>query len=492
MVKLVAHLSTGPGTTPTMQASNPDPIAPKLSFWTKLAYGAGDTGPAMTANVLAIYLLVFLTNVAGMSAGLAGLTLGVGKIWDAVNDPMVGVLSDRSKHRWGRRLPWLFWGAIPFAVTFLMQWVVPFKNEWWLFGFYVLASVLFNSFYTVVNLPYTAMTAELTQDYDERTSLSSFRFMFSIGGSIVALVIALLIFNVMGKDSPERFLVLAIVIAVISVATLYWCVFGTKRRVLAMEKLRLAGSAEPELPFRQQVSIALGNRPFLFVIGLYLCSWFAVQNTVAFMPFFAKNYMGLDDNGYTIVLIAVQMTAFLMLGVWRSLAARVGKARVYIMGNALWMIAEIGLFTLKPGQTEMFYALGVVIGMGVSTAYLIPWSMIPDVVELDELKTGQRREGVFYSFMVFLQKLVLAAALAIVGQTLQAAGFISQQAGQPEPEQPMAALDAIRWMVGPLPALVLAIGIALAYFYPITKEKHAEILLQLAERKRQAQNDNPM
>jgi glycoside/pentoside/hexuronide:cation symporter, GPH family len=473
-----------------MQDSSPAPID-KISFWTKLAYGAGDTGPAMTANILAICLLVFLTNVAGMSAGLAGLTLGVGKIWDAVNDPMVGVLSDRSKHRWGRRLPWLFWGAIPFGLTFLMQWVVPFKNEWWLFSFYVLVSVLFNSFYTVVNLPYTAMTAELTQDYDERTSLSSFRFMFSIGGSIVSLLIARQIFKWM-PNAPERYLILALVISVISAATLYWCVWGTKQRVLVVERLRLANPVEPELPFRQQVSIALSNRPFLFVIGLYLCSWFALQNTVAFIPFFVKNYLMLSEETYFSVLIAVQVTAFLMLSVWRLVAVRVGKAAVYMMGNALWVIAELGLLMLKPGQSGLenvrlnwtLYALGVVIGMGVSTAYLIPWSMIPDVIELDELKTGQRREGVFYSFMVLLQKLVLAAALAIVGQTLQAAGFLSQMAGQPEPVQPPAALDAIRWMVGPLPALVLAIGIALAYFYPITKEKHAEILLQLAERKR--------
>jgi glycoside/pentoside/hexuronide:cation symporter, GPH family len=147
------------------------------------------------------------------------------------------------------------------------------------------------------------------------------------------------------------------------------------------------------------------------------------------------------------------------------------------------MMAEIGLFLLRPGQTGLLYALGVVIGMGVSTAYLIPWSMIPDVIELDELRTGQRREGVFYSFMVLLQKLVLAAALAIVGQTLQLAGFVSQTAGQPEPIQPQGALDAIRVMVGPLPAIVLGLGIALAYFYPITKEKHAEIVRQLAERR---------
>ncbi|MFM2429288.1 MAG: hypothetical protein RLZZ511_501 [Cyanobacteriota bacterium] len=466
-----------------MTAESPDILDRKLSFWTKLAYGAGDTGPAMTANVLAIYLLVFLTQVAGMSAGLAGLTLGVGKVWDAVNDPLVGVMSDRSAHRWGRRLPWLFWGAIPFGLTFLMQWVVPFQNQWWLFGFYVLASVLFNSFYTVVNLPYTAMTAELTQDYDERTSLSSFRFMFSIGGSIVSLVIALVIFGAV-KDPATQYLTLGGVVAVIAVATLGWCVWGTKRRAIAVERRRLATPQEAELPLKQQVAIALQNKPFLFVIGLYLCSWFAVQNTVAFIPFYAKNYMGLDNQAYTLVLIAVQVTALLMLGVWRSLSVRLGKQMVYMIGSGLWMVAEIGLFLLRPGQTGWLYALGVVIGMGVSTAYLIPWSMIPDVIELDELRTGQRREGVFYSFMVLLQKLVLAAALAIVGQTLQLAGFVSQTAGQPEPIQPQGALDAIRVMVGPLPAIVLGIGIALAYFYPITKEKHAEIVRQLAERRR--------
>lgn len=465
---------------------------PKLSFWTKLAYGAGDTGPAMTANLLAIYLLVFLTNVAGMSAGLAGLTLGVGKVWDAINDPMVGVLSDRSRHRWGRRLPWLYWGAIPFGLIFLLQWIVPFKNEWLLFGFYVVASVLFNSFYTIVNLPYTAMTAELTQDYNERTSLSSFRFMFSIGGSVISLIIALVVFGIV-PDPASKYFVLASVISVISVATLSWCVWGTKRRAVTIEKLRLAGPVEPELPLGQQVSIALSNKPFLFVIGLYLCSWFAVQNTVAFIPFFAKNYMGLNDQAYTLVLIAVQVTALLMLPFWRGVSERAGKKVVYMLGSGLWMIAEVGLFLLKPGQTGLLYALGVVIGMGVSTAYLIPWSMIPDVIELDELKTGQRREGVFYSFMVLMQKMILAAALAIVGWTLDQAGFISQVAGQPEPLQPPAALDAIRWMVGPLPAVVLAIGICLAWFYPITQEVHEAVVLQLEERKRSrnaAQNND--
>jgi GPH family glycoside/pentoside/hexuronide:cation symporter len=123
-------------------------------------------------------------------------------------------------------------------------------------------------------------------------------------------------------------------------------------------------------------------------------------------------------------------------------------------------------------------------GVGVSTAYLVPWSMLPDVIELDELQTGQRREGVFYAFMVFLQKLGLALALWLVGIALEFAGYVASQPGQAIPEQPASALLAIRLSIGPLPTAALIAGLVLAYFYPITREIHAEILLKLDERKR--------
>jgi GPH family glycoside/pentoside/hexuronide:cation symporter len=172
----------------------------KLSLATKLAYGAGDLGPAITANIGVFFALFFFTNVAGLGAGLAGSILMIGKIWDAINDPMVGVLSDRTKHPSGRRLPWMLYGAIPFGITFFLQWIVPHfsndktANSWSLFWYYVIIAIVFNTFYTVVNLPYTALTPELTQDYNERTSLNSFRFSFSIGGSILSLILAQLIF----------------------------------------------------------------------------------------------------------------------------------------------------------------------------------------------------------------------------------------------------------------------------------------------------------
>lgn len=130
------------------------------------------------------------------------------------------------------------------------------------------------------------------------------------------------------------------------------------------------------------------------------------------------------------------------------------------------------------------YVLAVMAGFGVSTAYLIPWSMMPDVIELDELTTGQRREGIFYGFMVLLQKFGLALGLFLVGIALEWSGFKETIAGQAIPEQPASALNAIRVAIGPLPTLCLIFGLILAYFYPITREVHAEILLKLKQRQR--------
>ncbi|MEH2438592.1 MAG: MFS transporter [Nostoc sp.] len=468
--------------------SQRNPLTEKLDLKTKLAYGAGDLGPAITANISVFYLLIFFTSIAGIPAGLAGTILMIGKIWDGVNDPLVGFLTDKTKsRRWGRRLPWMFYGAIPFGIFFFLQWTVPqfsanhSENIWPLFWYYVAIGIISQSFYTVVNLPYTAMTPELTQDYDERTSLNSFRFTFSIGGSILSLILALIIF-IKIADRQQAYLVLAAVCTVISILGLYWCVFGVRDRILAFEAKRILAEEPASLPFGEQLKIVFSNRPFLFVIGIYLFSWLGVQITASTIPYFVVNCMALKESDVPTVLIAVQATALLMLFVWGELSKKVGKKVVYFLGMSLWIIAAAGLFFLKPGQIVLMYVMAVMAGIGVSTAYLIPWSMMPDVIELDELQTGQRREGIFYGFMVLLQKFGLALGLFLVGNALQVSGFKESVAGSPLPIQPESALFAIRIAVGPIPTVCLLCGLFLTYFYPITREMHAEIMLKLKER----------
>ena len=536
----------------------------KLNFTTKLAYGSGDMGPAIAANVLAFFLLYFFTNVAGLPAGLAGSILAIGKIGDAINDPIAGILSDRTRTRWGRRIPWMLFGAIPFGIFFFLQWIVPKfsddpgTNNWGLFIYYIAIATLFNLAYTAVNLPYTALTPELTQDYNERTSLNSFRFAFSIGGSILSLVLATIIFAAYPDDPRRQYLVLGIVSSLISIIALLWCTFRIQERgaspilqqqgkkilgfilsavgtaaiaygisqIITSEGISVIGivgilfglqfigfgltlilakneahlnsteaiaarniaSTVPTIPLKEQLKVAFANKAFLYVIGIYLCSWMGVQLTASILIYYVVSWMGMEEAAFPIVAIAVQGTALVMLFFWKSVSEKLGKKVVYYLGMVVWIVAQAALFLIQPGQITLLYVGAVMAGFGVSVAYLIPWSMIPDVIELDELNTGQRREGIFYSFMVLLQKIGLALAIFLVGQALEWSGFVARIPGEPIPVQPDSALLAIRIAIAPLPTVFLIVGLVLTYFYPITKEVHADIRMQLKARKEEQIN----
>jgi glycoside/pentoside/hexuronide:cation symporter, GPH family len=471
------------------------PPIEKMTFGTKLAYGSGDIGGAIVGILLLSYLSPFFTDVAHLAPGLAGATQLVVRVWDACIDPFIGILSDRGnvfgpkiRSQWGRRYPWMLFAAIPFGLLFVCQWLIPFPetNQWGLFAFYTLVSMLLGTFFTMYSLPYTALTAELTEDYNERTSLSSFRFTFSLGASIFALLIARTVFQTV-KAPAQQYLTIGIICAIISVGPIFYCVWGTRARAELVGRYQAARVDETaSMPLKDQLRSVFTNRPFLFVVGIYLCSWFSLQLTAAIIPYFAVSWMGLPQADSPLIILAVQGTALGMLSVWSRISEKVGKKAVYFMGSGFWMISQAGLFLLQPGQNAALYFLAVLAGLGVSTAYLVPWSMLPDVIELDELETGQRREGLFYSFMVFLQKICLGVALAVILQSLEWTGYIHPTDAVAAPVQPPAVLLAIRFAIGPIPTISLIGGVILAYFYPITREKHQQVLLQLAERRRRS------
>jgi glycoside/pentoside/hexuronide:cation symporter, GPH family len=478
---------------PPAETAKLPPIEP-MTFSTKLAYGAGDTGGAVIGILLLSYLSPFFTDVAHLAPGLAGITQLIVRVWDACLDPFIGIMSDRGnlfgakiKAQWGRRYPWMLLAAVPFGLLFICQWLIPFPetNQWGLFGFYTLVSMFLGTFFTMYSLPYTALTAELTEDYNERTSLNSFRFTFSLGGSIVALLIARTVFERV-KDPAQQYLTIGIICAIISVVPIFYCVWGTQARAKLVNQYQSARSENPDpAPLIDQLRSVFTNRAFMCVVGIYLCSWFSLQLTAAIIPYFAVSWMGLKQADSPLIILAVQGTALAMLSVWNKISQKVGKKAVYFMGTGFWMISQAGLFLLQPGQNVMLYVLAILAGLGVSTAYLVPWSMLPDVIELDELETGQRREGLFYSFMVFLQKICLGVALAVILQSLEWTGYLHPTDLVPTPVQPPAVLMAIRLAIGPIPTISLIGGLILAYFYPITRERHQQILLQLAERRRE-------
>jgi len=457
----------------------PAPDRRSFSLAAKLAFGAGDFGPGMTANLLAFSFLIFLTTTAGLSPAAAGSVLAIGRVWDAVNDPLIGYLSDRSQSRWGRRYPWIALGAVPFGLTFFLTWIVPdWASGSARFWYYVVISLVFQVFYTVVNLPYTTLTAELTQDYDERTELTAFRLGASLLGAISALALGLLVSHWV-SEPRQQYLVLAGLCSVLSVLPLFWCVLGTyptARRRGALQPRDQAPDS-PTLSFPQQVRLVLRNRAFLFVVGIYLFAWLALQMTASIIPFYATFWMGLES--YFLAALLVQGSAIVMMYGINRLSQRWGKQEAFTLGLGSWIIAQAALFFIQPGQTAALYLLCVVVSFGVAAAYVVPWAMLPDVIELDELQTGQRREGMFYAFMTLLQKVGLALGLLVVGFALEYSGFSSAAS-----EQPASALLAIRIFIGPVPMVLLILALILARFYPITRQVHQEILVRLGTRQR--------
>ncbi|MCS7059565.1 MAG: MFS transporter [Anaerolineae bacterium] len=460
--------------------SAPSAATEKVPFLTKLAFGAGDVGPAVATAIMSFFLLYFLTDVARLNPAAAGLILLLNKIWDSVNDPLVGMVSDRLRTRWGRRRPWFLFGAIPFGLTFLLLFLVPPFDDTGKFAYYLVVSLMLDLAFTVVNVPYTALTAELTRDYDERTSLNQYRFAFSIGSGLIAAVAHPIIVNAVQPAAGVQtaYAVSALVWAVVATVPFFFAFWGTYERHTVEE--------EAPMPILQALRFTFANRAFRYVTAIYLASWLVVQ-TVSTIVVYYLTYWLRQPELTAPVILAVQGSALIWLFIWTRVSRRVGKKGVYFRGMGFWIAVSFALFVVQPDWPAWtIILLGALAGVGVATAYLVPWAMLPDVIELDELQTGRRREGAFYGFFVLLQKLGLAVGLFLVSQVLAWSGYITPPANATTPiVQPDSALLAIRWMIGPAPAIVLLIGMGLVWRFPITKAQHEQTLAELQKRRGQ-------
>ena len=206
-------------------------MAEKLSRKTKIIYGAGDLGFSLTSTIVGAYFLFFLMDVVHLKPALAGIAILIGKTWDYVNDPLIGHISDRTRSRWGRRRPFLLFGAIPFALAFMLMWYIPpFKSDVALVAYYAVAYVVFDAAATFVYMPYFALTPELTEDYDERTSLTSYRMFFSIFGSLLAFTLPLMIVGTFTPENASRVLLMAVFFGGMSALPLWLVFFNTDRK----------------------------------------------------------------------------------------------------------------------------------------------------------------------------------------------------------------------------------------------------------------------
>ena len=204
----------------------------KLSTLTKLIYGSGDFGYSLNNSIIAALFPIFMMDVVGVTPALAAAALFIGRSWDYINDPLVGYLSDRTRTRWGRRRPWLLFGAIPFAFTFILLWIRPtfLANQTSLLIFYAAVYVIYEASATTVYMPYFALTPELTQDYDERTQLTSFRMLFNIIGGLVAYTVPMLVIGSMIPENANRVVLMGIIFGTLAALPYLLVFFGVREK----------------------------------------------------------------------------------------------------------------------------------------------------------------------------------------------------------------------------------------------------------------------
>jgi GPH family glycoside/pentoside/hexuronide:cation symporter len=352
------------------------------------------------------------------------------------------------------------------------MWLVPPWGPAGMVAYYAAAFILFDTVFTAVHVGYNALTPEMTPDYDERSSLNGYRMVFSISGTLGAIILA----TVLGwfiSDAGLLFVILGVGLGLISIIP--------PLIVFSITHEKPAEQLPPSLPLREALQQTLSNQPFRMVMGLYLLSWTTASIIAAVLVYFANYYLRVPEQANYFVL-AAQGSAILFIPVIVFLSQKLDKRRAFMLGSLTWVLVLLGISALRPDQVGLAYLLAALAGFGIATAYVVPWSMVPDVVEYDQLRSGQRREGSYYAFASFFQKLATALALWGMGQALAYTGYITPEVGGALPVQPEAAIQAIRVFTGPIPAVLLGLAVLFAWKYPITRASHQATLQELAER----------
>jgi len=469
---------------------------PHVPFWTKVVYGSGDWSLSSFGTLRQIFYAIFLTDAVGLEPRLASVAALVGIVWDAINDPLVGTLSDRVHTRWGRRRPFLLLFSVPFGLGFLvLWWAPPWQSQIGLAVHVTLAYMISDSLQTLVSVPFYALTPEMTPDYDERTRLTGFRMFFNLLASLAAAVLAPLIVDTAlaaGFTLRQGYLAAAALFGGLAVVPFVVMAFVVRERfeTRASDALRL----------REVAQAAWRNVPFRFATGIYILNWITFDLVGLMLPFILVYWVAGGDLLATITVFGVELalesavlglmliTAVVALPFWTWLARLIGKRLAYMVGMGFWAVVQMLIIFVQPGQVGFILGLGVLAGLSVSTAHVLPDAIFPDVIEWDELRTRRRCEGAYYGLKNFMRKLAGAVAVFMGLQALGWFGYQSPPASAVQFSQSPATLMTIRVMTGPVGGVLLVSAIALTWFYPITRQRHARIRrLLLRQRERDAQ-----
>jgi len=440
----------------------------RLQWTTKLIYGVGDVGNAVVNSAIQFFLMIFYTDAALVAPGLVASALLVGKIWDGINDPLFGWISDRTSSRFGKRRVYMIFGALPLAIAILLLWRVPRGlSDAWVFVWIAFTFVLFDTAWTLTNVPYYALTAELTDDYDERASLTAFRMVLGVPAYIVG---AALTPAIVGLFATQRagYGAIGIIYGVLAALVLWVAAAGLKER----KRISQSKAGTPPL---QTFLATLKNRPFVQLLAAYLVANTAFALIKTLMAYFLTYQLGMEGQ-VPVVMFLLLVFVGLFLFPWKMLSDRWNKGPAYALGLAIGGLALAATFLLPHEPTGWVYLIAVVAGIGFSANWVFPWAMVPDVVEYDRMETGEHRGGMYYGVWGLAVKISEALGITATGWVLQLYGYA------PNVEQSARTLFGMRLFFGPVPLVFFALALPLLIWFPITRASHAEMRRRLAER----------
>lgn len=436
----------------------------RLPWTIKAGWATGAFGVAVLMNGISALVLFYMTLVLKFEPAIAGFIIFISKIYDAVTDPLSGWLSNRTESAKGRRRPWLFWGAIISAASFLMVFTVPFTGPYESVtsgpgliaaGYVLLALLLYTTGYSMFNVPYMAMPAEMTRGYHERSSIHGYRVVVAaVGGFLVqsgggALLEAL----GKGRDAYAQLAMIGAGAIFVSMMIAY---FATARAPSLPQ-------TQTRLTMRQQIDGFLHNRHFQLILGVKLAQLIGIAASSGGLVFLLAQVLGKPLTLLGVIGGAMILAVFTMTPVLIALSKRIGKRGAYMVSAAVTGVAALSWVFATPDEPVWLLAVrGFATGIAFSGNVLFAMSMLTDAMEADAHRTGLRREGMYSALYSFVEKLAAAIGPLILGGALSAAGF--------DPANPPKVADegvrqAVLLGVAYVPAAMAVVAIVILWFY---------------------------
>ena len=440
---------------------------PELPVFIKVGWGIGELAVAFYVGVTMMFFLFYLTEALAISPIWAGTALLIPRLWDAITDPFMGALSDRTRTRMGRRRPYLLAGALVFGIAFwLLLTPPPFESEIGKVVYFTLMYIVVSTAYTIFDVPYSSMVAEMCSSYRGRTNLTGYKMMAARTGIILSAIISPLVFN--SRDTlSEGFALLGAVGGVFITVTGLIAFFATA------EAPRVEAIPE-RFSLREELAAVVRNRPFANLFTVFLLQNLAIGASATTLIYFITITMQVSPNLIGPLFAVAGVTALLATPGWVVISGRIGKKSAYARAMIINMIAALAIFFLPAALAMLLFGIYVINGIADAGNQLMSNSMVPDTVEVDELQTGTRREGAIFGAWAFCRKAGMAGGAFLTSIILSLFGFVSGGAEQPE-----SAMLGVRIAFSAMPFLLWIAAYKRLGRYDLTEERFNEIRTKL-------------